>query len=66
MAWVRIPFLIGQEFASGPKSRRRDTVELCCVLGFAGNQHYPPSWVEASNSLDQVVTGSATPVRASQ
>jgi len=42
------------------------SVELCCVLDIAGNQHYPPSWVEAENSLDQVVTGSATPVRASQ
>jgi len=50
-----------------PGSERDEkTVELCCVLDFAGNQHYPPSWVEASNSLDQVVTGSATPVSASQ
>ena len=36
------------------------------MLDFAGNQHYPPSWVEASTSLDQVVIGSATPVGASQ
>ena len=40
--------------------------ELCCVLDFAGNQHYPPSWVEARTSLGQVVNGSATPVGASQ
>ena len=43
-----------------------ETVELCCVLEHAGNQHYPPSWVEASTLLGQVVTGSATPVSASQ
>src|SRR6266851_4969735 len=24
------------------------TVELRCVPGFAGNRHYPPSWVEAA------------------
>jgi hypothetical protein len=24
------------------------TAELCCVLDCCGNQHYPPSWVEAS------------------
>jgi len=36
----------------------------CWVL--RENQHYPPSWVEATTSLDQVVFGSATPVGASQ
>jgi hypothetical protein len=46
-----------------PPSR---TIELCCVLDLRENRHCPPSWVEASNSLDQVVTGSATPGRASQ
>ena len=34
-----------------PAARTRDrafgTAELCCVLDFAGNQHCPPSWVEA-------------------
>ena len=29
-------------------------------------QHYPPSWVEATNSPGQVVSGSATPAGASQ
>jgi hypothetical protein len=44
----------------------RNLAELCCVLDIAGSQHYPPSWVEATNSLGQVVIGSATPVGASQ
>src|SRR5687767_7165424 len=29
------------------KTKPRETVEPCCVLDFAGNQHCPPSWVEA-------------------
>jgi hypothetical protein len=28
-------------------ANRPRTAELCCVLAIAGNQHYPPSWVEA-------------------
>jgi len=55
--------LLGNERAS---ACMRSNAELCCVLAFAGNQHYPPSWVEATTSLDQVVIGSATPVGASQ
>src|SRR5262249_37825738 len=57
--------------AEGAPRRRlgqtlRSIAELCCVLEFAGSQHYPPSWVEALTSLGQVVIGSATPVGASQ
>jgi hypothetical protein len=47
-------------------AREGSLAELCCVLEIAGSQHYPPSWVEAPNSLGQVVIGSATPVGASQ
>jgi len=53
-------------FARSGATSSTQIAELCCVLDFAGNQHCPPSWVEALNSLDQVVIGSATPVGASQ
>jgi hypothetical protein len=42
------------------------TAEFRCVLGLREYQHYPPSWVEATTSPGQVVTGSATPAGASQ
>src|SRR5262245_52639118 len=54
-------------FNGGPRPFFTQIAELCCVLDFCGKtQHYPPSWVEALTSLDQVVIGSATPVGASQ
>jgi hypothetical protein len=42
---------------AGGSDREPCIAELCCVLDIAGNQHYPPSWVEAPISLGQVVMG---------
>ena len=56
--------------ATGPRlvgtHERRQQPSSAVCWGLRECQHYPPSWVEAISSLDQVVSGSATPVSASQ
>ena len=55
------------ERAAGPEGAALiPTSKALLRAGFAGNRHYPPSWVEAANSPGPVVIGSATPVSASQ
>jgi hypothetical protein len=46
------------------EKRQQPSSTVC--WGLRECQHYPPSWVEATTSLDQVVSGSATPAGASQ
>jgi hypothetical protein len=48
-----------------PRSEKQQPSSAVC-WGLRECQHYPPSWVEANTSLDQVVSGSATPASASQ
>jgi hypothetical protein len=55
---------VGYEAAISSKQSSVQPSSAACRT--CGNRHYPPSWVEALNSLDQVVIGSATPVGASQ
>jgi len=49
-----------------PAFGTKQSFELCCVLDLREASTALPSWVEATILPDQVVTGSATPVGASQ
>ena len=64
---IRIARHTNKPRTTGPnRAPSKPTSRALLRAGFAGNRHYPPSWVEAANSPGQVVIGSATPVSASQ
>ncbi len=57
---------VGTEVRAWKETGAKQQPSSAVCWGLRECQHYPPSWVEAITSLGQVVSGSATPVSASQ